>query len=290
MARVIVIGAAGLLGGEVVRALRTAGADVVPTGRRPQAGWLMFDAVRDAPEILFRDRDADLVVNCAAVLATEIDAGDPTSVRRAELVNARFPHALAAAAEAAGARLTHVSTDAVFRNDAGRCFEDDDRFSDDLYGSTKLRGEPTAANALTLRCSFVGRDPVRRRGLLEWLLVQPAESEVPGFVDHAWNGLASLQVAAICAALIDTALFTQAREEGAVHHVFEDPPISKYELLVLCARAFGAGVSVVPRESGCPVTRVLGTRRRTLAECLEWLPSRAQALELIARRDTDENG
>ena len=289
MERVLVTGAAGMLGREVVRALRARGCEVVETGRRGDGGRLRFDAERDPATSLFAD-PVDLVVNCAAVLASEIDEAGVESVRRAETVNAAFPHALAAAAAAAGARLVHISTDAVFRADAGRCLEDDERWADDVYGSTKRRGEPDAANALSLRCSFIGRDPQRRRGLLEWLLAQPGGAAVDGFVDQAWNGLASGQVAAVCAALADEALFARARAESPVHHVFEDPPLTKHELVELCVRTFGLPLTVVPRESGRPSSRVLGTRHAALAECLQSVPARAGTLAALAERGHDADG
>jgi dTDP-4-dehydrorhamnose reductase len=290
MERVLVIGAAGLLGREVVLAARANGAEVVPVGRTPQPGWLTFDAERGLPEELFRGQRLDLVVNCAASLASEIDPGDAATVERAHALNVRFPHALAAAAELAGARVVHVSTDAVFRADALTCLEDDESFAEDVYGRTKLLGEPTAANALSIRGSFIGTDPSRRRGLLEWLLAQPPRAEIAGYVDHAWNGLMSTQFAAVCAALADPTLFERARAEGRVHHLYENPPLSKYELLVLCARAFDAPVLVVPAESSAPSTRVLGSRHRVLLEQLESLSPRASALADLAERGTEEHG
>jgi dTDP-4-dehydrorhamnose reductase len=290
MERILVIGAAGMLGREVVRAAQAHGAEVVPAGRAPRPGWVTFDAERTPAEELFHGRELGLVVNCAAALASEIDPADETSVERAHALNARFPHTLAAAAERAGARVLHVSTDAVFREDAGVCFEDDERFADDVYGLTKRLGEPAAPDALTIRGSFVGRDPLRRRGLLEWLLRQAPGAEVSGYVDHAWNGVASTQFAGVCAALSDPLLFERARAEGGVHHLHEDPPLSKYDLLVECARAFEAPVSVAPRESGAPSTRLLGSRHRVLTEQLESLPPRARALAELAERGNEQHG
>lgn len=283
------IGAAGMLGREVVRAAEEAGHDVVPTAREVRAGWVRFDAERDPPEALFEGGRVELVVNCAAVLASEIDPSDTSTIRRAEALNARFPHALADAADAAGARLVHLSTDAVFPEDAGRAFEDDEPRPDSIYGTTKLAGEPDGRAALTIRCSFVGLDPARRRGLLEWLLAQPVGADLGGYVDHAWNGLVSTQVAGVVAAFADADVFTRARAEGAVHHLFEDPAISKHELLVLIARTFHAPMTVAACESGTPSTRVLGSRHHTLAGYLEWLPRRDEALEALSKRGADEH-
>ncbi len=288
MTGVLVVGAAGLLGREVVRAAAETGAEVARAGRNPRPGWISFDAERDPADALL-EAPVEVIVNCAGVLATELDRR-PEAYSRAAAVNARFPRDLADAAAERGVRLVHVSTDAVFPADAGRCFEDSTAHAADAYGETKLRGEPDSPNALTIRCSFVGRDPSRRRGLLEWLLAQPAGSEVPGYVDHAWNGLTSVQVGRICAALADPALFDRARRESSVHHLFEDPPLSKHDLLTLMARTFRHDVRVVPARSAAPSTRILGSRHAVLRECLRSGPTREESLLELARRDERRDG
>jgi len=277
------VGAGGLLGREVARAFEAAGKDVLRTGRRARSGWIQFDAERDSPEQL-PIHDVELIVNCAGVLTAEIDATERASVERAEAVNARFPQALSECS----VRLIHISTDAVFRDDAGSCFEDDDRFADDVYGATKRRGEPDAPNALTLRCSFVGRDPERRRGLLEWILGQ--SGNIPGYVDQLWNGLVSTQVASVCERLASDDLFERARSEGRVHNLFENPPLTKHDLLELIVKSFGLDAKIVPVESGHPSTRVLAARHRTLAGYLESVPSRLASLEALARRQPHTDG
>lgn len=284
----LIIGAGGMLGREVADAAARADvSEVVRTTRGDIPGWLRFNAEegRPATERLLEDAGSlDLVVNCAGVLASEIDADDEASVRRAERVNAEFPHELADVTRDRGTRIVHISTDAVFRDDAGVSYEDDLSFSDEVYGTTKRRGEPSATNALSLRCSFVGRDPTRRRGLLEWLLAQPPGAEISGFDDQTWNGLTTTQVAAVTERLLDPALFDRARGEGPVHHLFEDPPVTKHELVELCARSFRLEVAVVPRPSGRPVTRTLASRHAALRQCLESGPPRAVSLEAIAAR------
>jgi dTDP-4-dehydrorhamnose reductase len=272
-----------MLGREVVRALRDAGADVVPAGRVARDGWIQFDAEHTGVDELFR-APLDLVVNCAGILASEIDPTDVTSVHRAETINARFPQELAEKARAVRARVVHISTDAVFRRDAGRCLEDCLLFATDAYGATKRRGEPDFDNALSLRTSFVGLDPERRRGLLEWLRELPAGSRVEGYVDQAWNGLVTTQVAETCSRLLDTSVFEAARLEGPVHHLFEDPPLSKHDVLVLCREAFGLDLTIEPVESDDPSSRVLGTQHAVLAQCLQSCPPRALALRSLATR------
>lgn len=270
-----------MLGREVCRAVVKYGLDLQRSNRRPTGDGIVFDAERDDPNHLFRTEVA-VAVNCAAVLAADIAAGGAAA---AEHVNARFPHDLVDAARSAGARVIHISTDGVFADDAGVCSEESTAFSTDLYGLTKRTGEPDAPNALTVRASFVGRDPTRRRGLIEWLLAQPEGASIPGFTDQCWNGLVSTQLAEVCAALADESVFGRARTEGAVHHLFEDPPLTKGELLDLCREAFSKDVTVFPTQSGRPVARVLTTVHSTLRELLESRPERTVALRELSERD-----
>jgi dTDP-4-dehydrorhamnose reductase len=288
MATVLVIGAAGMLGREVARAAELLGANVLRTGRAPRVGWKTFDVLADDAETLF-EKGVGLIVNCAAVLAGDIEQSSE-AVIAAERVNAEFPQRLAELAAPRGVRLLHISTDAVFEPDAGPCDEDSPALASDVYGRTKRLGEPNEETALTLRCSFVGRDPARRRGLLEWVLAQPAGATVEGYTDQIWNGLATVQVAAICAALCDEALFARARAEGPVQHLFEDPALTKRDLLVLCARLARKEVTVLPRASNRPLTRVLATRHAVLKECLESFPRRADALAELVRRSEHDDG
>jgi dTDP-4-dehydrorhamnose reductase len=277
MATVLVIGARGMLGHAVARAAARRGDTVVGTSRKPLPGLVGFDARRDDPQVLLT-APVDLVVNCVGILAAEIDPADAATVHAAEELNSRFPHVLAASAEAHDSTLVHISTDAVFRDDAGPCSEEDDRFTTDVYGDTKRRGEPTTPAALVLRCSFVGRDPLRGRGLVEWLLSKPDGSVVNGYVDQLWNGLAATQVAAVCAALADRGLFAEARREGPVHHLFGNPPVTKHDLLVQLAALAAKPVRVEPVASGRSVTRVLATSHSVMHECLESGPARPAAL------------
>src|SRR6185437_2779786 len=103
--RVLVTGAAGQVGAEIVRMLEGR-AEVVAHDRasldlaRPEA---IVERVREA-----RPR---LIVNAAAY--TAVDRAE-SEVEAARAVNARAPEVLAAEARRAGALLVHYSTDYVF--------------------------------------------------------------------------------------------------------------------------------------------------------------------------------
>ena len=270
MARVLVLGTTGMLGHMVLDTMRAAPALEVDGTQRVRPGvdgYLDAEAGPEGVRALLARSDYEYAVNCIGVTRPNIDERDADSVRRAEAVNARFPHELAAAAADAGTRVVHVSTDGVFADDAGRCFEDTQPAPADVYGRTKLAGELSDPHALTLRCSVVGPDPAGRRGLLEWFLAQPDGAEVTGYADHRWSGVTTLQLAELCRELIVRDGFERVRAESPVHHVCLNEPLSKHALLVAFGAAYDKRVTVASGPGPQPpVTRVLGTRFSALDE------------------------
>ena len=119
MERILVTGATGFLGGAVVRALRSAGADVVATGRDPvkcaDLGRIGVTTLcRDLADP-FDERDAaalrgvDAVVHCAALSAP---FGRPAAFERANV--RATTHLVDLAARLGVRRFAHVSTPAVY--------------------------------------------------------------------------------------------------------------------------------------------------------------------------------
>jgi dTDP-4-dehydrorhamnose reductase len=133
-AGLLVTGAGGMLGRDVVRAAVRRGHDVVGLTRAD------LD-VRDAAAVaaaLGRLRPA-VVVNCAAW--TDVD-GAEAAEDRALAVNGTAAGMLARESAAVGARLVHVSTDYVFDGLADRPYVESDAVGPrSAYGRTKLAGE-----------------------------------------------------------------------------------------------------------------------------------------------------
>ncbi|WP_298460419.1 dTDP-4-dehydrorhamnose reductase [uncultured Cellulomonas sp.] len=130
--RWLVAGAGGMLGQDVVAALRDRGHDVTATDRTTldvTAAGPVADAVRGH----------DVVVNCAAWTAVD-DA--ETREGDAFTVNATAAGLLARAAAVHGARLVQVSTDYVFDGAADSPYAEDAPMAPrSAYGRTKAAGE-----------------------------------------------------------------------------------------------------------------------------------------------------
>jgi dTDP-4-dehydrorhamnose reductase len=138
--RLLITGAAGMLGQDVVTAATNAGHDVVALTRR-DLDITNSDAVRHA----VLDASPEAVINCAAW--TDVD-GAEAAEDEATAVNGVGAGILASAATGAGAHLVHVSTDYVFGGDATAPYVESDEVGPaTAYGRSKLHGEAAVREA-----------------------------------------------------------------------------------------------------------------------------------------------
>ncbi|HVC13683.1 MAG TPA: dTDP-4-dehydrorhamnose reductase [Acidimicrobiales bacterium] len=165
--RVLVTGAGGQLGSDVVLALSGA---VPPGGRRrallgPEGPGTGVDVTAaDRASLAVEDRGAvleavlalrpDVVVHAGAWTAVDACEGDPD---RAFRVNALGTRHVAEAASIVGAHLVYVSTDYVFDGSSPRPYVEWDRPNPlSVYGRSKLGGERECPPAATIvRTSWV---------------------------------------------------------------------------------------------------------------------------------------
>lgn len=250
--RVLVLGAAGMLGHQLVRrlgtdhtvvaAVRTVHHTVVRELLESAAARLLTGLEATEPGSVaeaIAAAEPEVVLNCIGVIKQLREATDAvTSIS----VNALFPHQLAEMCATAGARLVHFSTDCVFSGDRGDYTESDVPDAADLYGRSKLLGEVQGPGCLTLRTSIIGRDLVKDVGLLEWFLDNRGGS-VRGFRRAVFSGFPTVELARIVEWLISE----QPALEG-VYHV-ASPPIDKYDLLMKIRDAMQLDIEIIPDDT-----------------------------------------
>jgi dTDP-4-dehydrorhamnose reductase len=261
--RVLVLGAAGMLGHKLVQRLAREH-DVTGTLRSPAPDT---PAARTALERAHLVRDVDIerdddllrvfeaarasvVVNAVGVIKQIPEAHD---ARTSIAINALLPHRVAALAQQSGARLIHFSTDCVFAGRQGPYKESDPADAEDLYGRTKLLGEPDGEHCLTLRSSIVGRELRRGSSLVEWLISNRG-GRVSGYAHALYTGMTTLVMSELVARLI--------AEHASLHGVWQvaAQAISKYELLRLVNRHYALGIEIERDESFLCDRRLDGSR------------------------------
>lgn len=133
--RTLVVGASGHLGGEVARLASAAGGDVVGTATTPAAGRSPLDITdRAAVHTLMSSVRPELVINTAYRADSWTTCADGAAN-------------VALAASTVGARLVHVSTDAVHAGRPEPYTDDEPPTPIYFYGAAKAAGE-TAVRAI----------------------------------------------------------------------------------------------------------------------------------------------
>jgi len=173
--RVLVTGAAGQLGTDVVLACRRAGDDVVGCSRTE------LDVTdRDAVHACISTVRPNVVINTAAWTAVDACEADPD---RAYATNALGVRWLADAARLCDAHLVQVSTDYVFSGDKdGPYLEWDAVGPRSVYGASKAAGEREAGpDATVVRTSWVAG--AHGPNMVKTILRLAAERDELTFVD-----------------------------------------------------------------------------------------------------------
>lgn len=252
--RILVLGGAGMLGHKMFQRLSERYPDTWCTVREERSDPLLrdvellatdrtlagIDATRiDQMEGLIRELRPDAVINCIGVIKQRDEA---KSAVPSITINALLPHRLAALLETTGGRLVHFSTDCVFSGRRGDYAEEDVPDAEDLYGRSKLLGEVTGENALTLRTSIIGRELRNHHSLLDWFLGQQ-EGQVRGFTQAWWSGVTTLHLSSLVADLLERDTRLSGLYQVAARK------ISKHDLLLGLRDALGVEVEVVPDDT-----------------------------------------
>ena len=148
--RILVTGATGMLGSDLVPALSAAGHEVFARSR------IDLD-ITDAVDVLraVRELSPDVLVNCAAFTKVDACESDPLAFA----VNAAAVGHLADACGNFGVQLVQISTDFVFDGEKGSPYaEDDAPHPLSAYGKSKRGGEEEALRlpgSLVVRASWL---------------------------------------------------------------------------------------------------------------------------------------
>jgi dTDP-4-dehydrorhamnose reductase len=158
-------------------------------------------------------------------------------------INTKFPQDLSAYCKSRNYSLLHISTNCVFSGKNDNCLESDIPDADDVYGKSKLLGEPSSYG-LTIRCSIIGPEKHTFCGLMEWFLNNNS-SEIGGFTDSFWNGLTTLELSKIIFEIIST-----GKIQSGLLHYYSENTLSKYQILEALKSNFNKQVIINKKENG----------------------------------------
>ncbi len=246
--RVLVFGGTGMLGHKLVQVLGEK-FEVWTTVRGDESTverFGIFDSGRtignfeatnaESVRLAVETAEPAVVINAIGIVKQSPVSRDV--VHTIEL-NSIFPHRIADLSARCGFRLITISTDCVFDGRRGNYSESDTPDARDVYGLSKLLGEVTTGNALTLRTSIIGRELSEGHSIVEWFLSNRG-GRVKGYTNAIYTGFPC----SVLAEIISTLLADHPRLTG-LHHV-SSAPISKYDLLLLLNKYYGADIVVDP--------------------------------------------
>lgn len=249
--KVLIFGASGMLGSTLYRSFSsdqryitygTIRSDKVLDHTWPSSqSNLLFnvDACMEASVLdVFNAIRPDVVINCVGVIKQNSKVED--QVGTIEL-NALLPHRLAKYCSMYGSRLIHFSTDCVFSGAIGGYREGDVPDACDLYGRSKLLGEVSYGDALTLRTSIIGHELNSCHSLIDWFLSQA--KSVNGYRRAIFSGLPTIEIARILRDIV-----IQRKNLAGLYHL-SGHPIDKFQLLTLVSLVYNKKIKIHSDES-----------------------------------------
>ena len=252
--RILITGASGLLG--INLALEAAEDGHTVFGQvhsRPLTNDLLppaFSAIQadllapHAVERLLEQTQPDWVIHCAALANLEACEAAPEQARE---LNTEVPRKLAQHVARGGARLLHVSTDAVFDGQRGNYSEEDAPNPLSIYARTKLESEQAVMQAdpqaIIARVNLFGWSLTGKRSLGEFFFYNlQAGKPVMGFTDVFFCPLLANHLGTIFLQMLDQRL-------SGLYHVVSSQCISKYDFGLAIARKFGLDESLISPAS-----------------------------------------
>lgn len=273
---ILVTGASGLLGANLVMEARTRFDRIVAVYRQHPFGLPGIISVQadltEARSIrrLLSTYRPRWIVHCAAM--TDVDRCE-LHPEEAWSVNADLSRRLAAEARRAHCRVLYVSTDSVFDGRRGDYSEDDSPNPINSYARSKLAGEKEVLrelhSSLVVRTCIYGWNAQDKLSLAETILRTLEAGEVfRGYVDVVFTPILANDLAQLLFQMME-------RDLSGVFHAVGGQACSKFDFASQLADSFGFSRDLIQPASldekplRAPRPRTLSLRTDRLREALE---------------------
>jgi dTDP-4-dehydrorhamnose reductase len=250
VARLLVTGASGLLGANLLFAASSKNHQVIGVYHEHpirEIGWRSVACELNRPhaaEKLMDEERPDWVIHCAAATVLDRCERDRDWAYR---MNCDMARSVAVAARLAGARLIHISTDAVFGAGDGPFDEQQAPSPPNIYAASKLAGEAAVQEvhpqAVIVRTNIIGWGPDPEHGLAGWVVERlRINAAVPGFDDVAFSPISAGLLAGILLNALEKGL-------SGLYHIAGATCLTKYDFALKLAEALGLDTRLVSRSS-----------------------------------------
>jgi len=177
-------------------------------------------------------KNKQYIVNCIGIIKPYIHEENHLSIENALKVNSNFPHVLKNCV-AEKVKIFQIATDCVYDGVKGKYNENESHNATDVYGKSKSLGEARGKNFFNLRCSIIGKEIKGYKSLLCWFLNQKKGAKIFGFKNHLWNGITTKHFAKIIAILI-----LKKIKIPNLLHIIPGDIVDKYNLLKIFQNKF----------------------------------------------------
>lgn len=182
----------------------------------------------------------DYVINCVALLVKDSELNQADAI----WINSYFPHWLEEICTTIGTKVIHVSTFGIFDGCNGPFAEHSSPVNPLFYAKTKMLGELSSRDSLTVRSDFFGPDMnVKGKGLFNWFFM--SKGDIHGYVNAGFSGVSSLEFAKFCDAAMKNGW-------SGCYNLAAPEFSSKFQLLSQIKATFGIDkVRIVPDNRPC---------------------------------------
>lgn len=269
--KVLILGASGMLGVEVLREFSKKNILVYATIRSQKEikriqiyldykikniKFIKFEIKKNYINNLKKVvKDKDYIINCIGIIKPYINENNFMSIENAISVNSNFPHILNFNKNK-NCKIYQIATDCVYDGFKGKYTEDYSHTARDIYGKTKSLGEVNDKNFFNIRCSIIGREIKSFKSLICWFTNQKKNSTIYGFSNHKWNGITTRHFAKI----VSTLVLKNISIPNLIHIVPQDI-LNKYQLLKIFQKKFNRGdLKIKKSKSNVAIDRTLSTK------------------------------
>jgi dTDP-4-dehydrorhamnose reductase len=245
-ADILITGASGLLGANLLLCAKPHFTNVVGicgrhTCNLPGVETLQADLTDpSATRDLVQRFRPTWIIHTAAM--ADVDSCEE-SPEVARLCNEGMTRNIVESAGAVGARIVHISTDAVFNGAKGGYSEEDHTDPINVYAATKLAAEnivhEDGGDHLIVRTAIYGWNMQDKLSLAEWILQRlETGAPMPGFKDVFFSPI-------LVNDLSDFILQMMSREMKGLYHVSGSESLSKFDFAVKLANVFNLDANLV---------------------------------------------